>query len=211
MASGLVMQPRGFMRAARPASSAAAPRVLPRQALPAALRRDARAAVLQREPSARNDFDEEAAMESARRAIARLLAPSLAAEGALGAPAPPPPAGAPLEAGTVWYFAYGANMAFATLSRRGVSPLARDPAMTDASTRMVFRHRGGEPGTGGALACARRGPRLHARASGARPPGPACCAARGRSTGRRSPPPPTPGVLAHRVGLRRPRHRSVHN
>jgi len=78
----------------------------------------------------------------ARKAIARLLGPSLSPDnpsGPVSAPA------APVEAGTLFYFAYGANLAYRTLARRDVRPMGRDPAMVaDASVRMRFRHRGGE-------------------------------------------------------------------
>ncbi len=81
----------------------------------------------------------------ARKAIARLLGPSLSPEdGSPAGPAAAAPA-APLEAGCVHYFGYGANLAFATLARRDVRPLARDPAMVaDPAVRMRFKHRGGE-------------------------------------------------------------------
>lgn len=43
-----------------------------------------------------------------------------------------------------WHFAYGANMAFPTLSKRGVKVGSRDPArVVNDNIRMVFKHRGG--------------------------------------------------------------------
>ena len=52
--------------------------------------------------------------------------------------APPPPAG------TVRYFAYGANTASSTLARRGVQVLTSRPAvLVDPGTVISFQHRGG--------------------------------------------------------------------
>ena len=67
----------------------------------------------------------------------------LAASAATPAPmlsrsAPPPPAG------TVKYFAYGANTASSTLARRGVQVLTSRPAvLVDPGTVISFQHRGG--------------------------------------------------------------------
>ena len=51
------------------------------------------------------------------------------------------------DSATCWHFAYGANMNFETLSKRGVRCISRDPAMVvDPDVKMVFKHRGGEEG-----------------------------------------------------------------
>lgn len=43
-----------------------------------------------------------------------------------------------------WHFAYGANMNYETLARRGVKVKSRDPAFVrDPTMRIVFKHRGG--------------------------------------------------------------------
>ena len=52
-------------------------------------------------------------------------------------------AGAASHAGTVRYFAYGANMAQSILAKRGVVPLSACPAKLPASQCIAFRHRGG--------------------------------------------------------------------
>lgn len=47
-----------------------------------------------------------------------------------------------------YHFAYGANMSFATLSKRDVRVASRDPAtVKDPAIRMLFKHRGGECAT----------------------------------------------------------------
>ncbi|GFR51346.1 hypothetical protein Agub_g13769 [Astrephomene gubernaculifera] len=62
----------------------------------------------------------------------------------LARPPPRRPQRSEAEKGTVLTFAYGANMNFLTLARRGVRVLSRDPAfISDSAVRLVFKHRGG--------------------------------------------------------------------
>mmetsp|Transcript_3715 Transcript_3715/g.7991 ORF Transcript_3715/g.7991 Transcript_3715/m.7991 type:complete len:320 (-) Transcript_3715:1139-2098(-) len=57
---------------------------------------------------------------------------------------PPETPGPDIDADSCWYFAYGANLHYDTLTRREVRVLSRDPAIVcDTNVRMLFKHRGG--------------------------------------------------------------------
>lgn len=97
-------------------------------------------AVLQEDPRVAEDV--------LRARLERLLPPStreqLESDSALVANKLPPRYLEPNSKDTVWYFSYGANMSFSTLSRRGVRPLSRAPAvLVEPNIHVVFQHRGG--------------------------------------------------------------------
>jgi len=134
-------------------------------------------AVLKQDPANQVPDPELVKMERARKALMEaLLGPSLCDNNSDSDSSPPPSRPeTPLEPGQVYYFSYGASMAFATLSRQGVRPLGRDPAMVaDPSVRMRFRHRGGGLGLG-AFARGRWRESGRGRVSSSRPCACRCC------------------------------------
>lgn len=92
-------------------------------------------------PTSSRDGGLDPQQQLADAAAARLMSATSTRAGE----APPAASGGPsAEAGTVLYFAYGANMSFETLARRGVRPVSRDAAcVVDPGFRLVFKHRGG--------------------------------------------------------------------